>query len=180
MNKFEPFDLKITKLTGNNWDRTSPKHLLVQLMNGQENPRHSIENRIIVAFDKSPNSSIEFLRDNQGVIVKRLTKLAYNPYPFTHWLNDYECWGSIVLIKDGEYKPRTEYYEHSVGLGMREPEKAEFEHQIILEVAEKSGYLIRPNRLNPKAIGIDGELKIDITKLTGIDNEVEEKQLTLF
>ena len=142
MNKFEPFDLKITKLTGNNWDRKSPEHLLEQLMDNQGNPRHSIENRIIIAFDNSPSSDIEFLKKNEAVIINSLLKVAHKPYDYTYWLNEYDCWGSIYLIQEGEYRPSTEYYEHSIGLGMREPEKAEFERQIILKVGAKSGYLI--------------------------------------
>ena len=176
MDEFAPFDLKITKLTGGIWDRTNPKHLLKQLLDEQGNPRHSIENRIIIAFDKSANSSMTFLRKNEAAIIKALLKVAFNPYLYTYWLNEYECWGSIILIKEGEYHPSTEYYEHPIGLGMREPGKAEFERHIILEVAEKSGYRIRPNR-NPKEIGVDGELKIDVTKLQPIQKLKLEKQL---
>lgn len=178
MDKFEPFDLKITKLTGGIWDRTSPERLLAQLFERQGNPRHSIENRIIIAFDRSPNSSVSFLRKNEGVIIESLLEVALNPYPFTYWLTEYECWGSIILIKEGEYVATPEYYEHPIGLGLREPEKAELERQIVLKVSPKSNYRIRPNR-NPKTIGVDGELKININKLPIIQKLKFNKQLVL-
>lgn len=165
MDRFEVFDLKVTKLTGKVWDRTNPRRLLEQLFEKQGNPRHSVENRIFIAFDNSPTSAIEFLKKNRGVIVKALLKVALDPYPYTFWLSHYNCWASLVLVKEGEYEPQAEYYEHPIGLGMREREKAEFEHQVILEVSEKSGYRIRPNRLNPRKIGEDAELKIDTLKV---------------
>lgn len=168
MDRFEAFDLKITKLSGKDWDRTNPQRLLKQLFEKQGNPRYSIENRIFIAFDNSPTSHVKFFKKNKKVIVKALLKVALDPYSYTYWLSHYNCWASLVLIKEGEYEPyepQGKYHEHPIGLGMREREKAEFEHQVILEVSEKSGYRIRPNRLNPRKIGDDAELKIDTLKI---------------
>jgi hypothetical protein len=41
MEKFEKFDLKICKLTGEHWDRQDLRHLATQLMEEQGNARHS-------------------------------------------------------------------------------------------------------------------------------------------
>lgn len=178
MVKFEAFDLKITKLTGNNWDREDRKKLLVQLMNGQANPRHSIESRVTIAFDKSPNSSPEFVRLNKPIIVDALVEISRSPYEYSFWLASYRCWGSIYIFQFGEYQYLPDYYEHPIGGGLREPEKAEISKEIIEEAAIKSGFRIRPNR-NFKEIGKDGELKIDLSKLVHI-NETGESQLELF
>lgn len=178
MERFEAFDLKITKLTGNHWDRTNPQKLLMQLMNEQGNARHSIEPRIILAFDKSPSSSPEFIERNKALIIRVLVKIAISPYQYTYWLNCYDCWGCIYIFPLGSYIYDPDYYEHPIGLGMREQTKAELERIIIKEVALKSGFRIRPNR-NFKEIGKDGEIKIDIAKLAKI-NPPEEGQLKLW
>lgn len=178
MEKFEAFDLKITKLTGNSWDRTDMKNLLVQLINGQGNPRHSIENRIIIAFDKSPSSSIEFFKSNKDLIINALVTIAKSPYKYTYWLESHRCWGSIYLFQEGEYQYISEYHEHPIGLGLREPEKAEIANRIIREASVKSDFKIRPNR-NYKEIGKDAELKFDVSKLIRISKS-EEKQLSFF
>lgn len=177
MMQFEPFDLKLAKLTGNGWDRFNLRHLAEQLLDGQGNPRHSIENRIIVLFDRSPNSGVEFFKSNEAVIIKGLIEIAKNPCDFAYWIHKYECWVALYLIASGKYIPNPDYYEHPIALGFREPEKAEFEKELIVKVSPLCNFAIRPNR-QYKEIGKDGELKIDVEKLRHSQRE-SPKQLAM-
>lgn len=170
MEKFEPFDFKLTKLTGNQWDRLSMRHLLEQLLEMQGNPRHSIENRLILAFDRSVNSSVEFYKLNESIIIEALIQIALDPYQFTYWLYEFDCWGSIFVFPEGEYLKIEGYYEHPKGLGLREPDKAQYERELIKKASIRCDYRIKPNRQNPFAIGIDGELKIDVKQIKSLGN----------
>ncbi|GAI85708.1 unnamed protein product, partial [marine sediment metagenome] len=91
MDEYEPFDLKITKLTGTKWQRENAAALLRQLIAEQGKPRYSIENRIIIAFDRSLNSSVEFFQTNRSILLEALLNIAYNPYVFTYLLREYHC-----------------------------------------------------------------------------------------
>jgi len=149
-------------------------------MKEQGNPRYSIENRIILAFDRSPNSEARLFKANKELLINALIAIANDPYRFTYWLEEFEHWVAIKVFSQEDYEiPEgcQDYYEHSVGLGYREPDKGEFSKAIILEVAPLCDYKIKPWRVNPKAIGIDGELKIDLAKLR-IPKYI--KQLNLF
>jgi len=174
MDKYEPFDLKITKLTGIKWQRENVATLLRQLISEQGRPRYSVENRIISAFDRSLNSSLEFLQLNRNILLEALLNIAYNPYVFTYLLSEYHYWFGITLITNYHHIP--EYYEHCIGSGMREPEKAKFENELIREVALKSDGRIKYNA-NPKERGHDGDLLIDRGKIKDADAQIEPAPL---
>lgn len=171
MDRYEPFDLKITKLTGTEWHRDNAPALARQLITEQGKPRFSIENRMIIAFDQSRDSSVSFLRLNQSILVEALLSVAYKPYHFTHWLEEYGCWVSIVLITKYRYQ-QGKYYEHPIGAGMRESEKAEFETRLLQEATVKSGGLIKYNP-DTKQHGYDGDLYLDRQKLTDPHREIK-------
>ena len=162
--RFESFDLKITKLTGGRWDRENLHHLAQQLVENQGQPRASIENRIIICFN-SVSSDVNFLKDNQDLIILTLLELVENPYKFGCWLTKYQCWSIVALLKQGTYYDTTQglYYEHPIGLGLREPGKAAFENWLIRRVARMT------NRLQPnpdiRTHGNDGRLRIDREQL---------------
>ena len=162
MDKYEPFDLKITKLTGTKWQRENVAALLKQLFDEQGAPRYSVENRITIAFDRSLTSSAEFLRLNKDKCLEVLLSIAHNPYSFICWLQGYHCWGALALV--GNYRRGSKYYEHPLGYGLREPEKAEFENELIKEVEAKSGGIIKANP-DPKKHGNDGSIRIDKEKI---------------
>lgn len=170
MDRYEPFDLKITKLTGTDWQRDNVAALLRQLIKEQGKPRYSIENRIIMAFDRSLDSRVEFLRDNRNILLEMLLNIAYNPYAWTYWLNEYHSWFSITLVE--KYHRSGEYYEHSIGPGMREPRKAKFETELVREAALKSDGLIKFNP-NGEEHGHDGDLRIDRAKIKNADARIE-------
>jgi len=170
MNKYEPFDLKITKLTGAKWQRENVAALLKQLIAEQGKPRYSVENRIIIAFDRSADSSVEFLQLNKGILLEVLLNVAYNPYAFTYLLNAYHYWFSIPLVTN--YHRSRGYYEHPIGPGLREPEKAKFETELVREAALKSDGLIKFNP-NPKEHGHDGDLRINRAKIKNADAQTE-------
>jgi hypothetical protein len=168
MLTFERFDLKITKLTGNHWDRDDLRHLSCQLMEEQGNPRYSIENRIFLVFDRSPTSHVKFFEANRHLLLDALISISRNPYECTYWLEEFQCWTAIKVFSPAEYQIPNgleKYQEHPIGLGLRETDKAEFEKALVLEVAPLCNFKIKPWKINPKAIGIDGELKIDSNKL---------------
>lgn len=171
MERFEKFDLKICKLTGNHWDRRDLKHLATQLMEEQGNARHSIENRIILVFDKSPTSCVEFFKLNRQLLIDALINIAHNPTKYIYWLPKFECWVAIKLLQSSEYQlPNSlaSYYEHPIDLGMQERLKAGFERQLILDVSRLCNFKIRPDIFDPFIRGKDGELKIDSEQLKGM------------
>lgn len=165
MDKYEPFDLKVTKLTGKKWDRNNLAHLAEQLFEKQGKPRASIENRIIICFDESPSSSIEFLKANEDLIILSLLDLADNPYKYISWVERYKCWVGLILLEKNQYYNSSQgiYYEHSIGKGLREPVKAKFEESILKKVARMRTN-IKPNP-NTRAHGNDGQIRIDRTKI---------------
>jgi len=163
MEQREFFDLKITKLTKATWQREDLSILLKQLMNEQGRPRYSVENRIIISFDRSISSDIKFLRLNRDKLIEVLLNIAYNPYSFTYWLSEYRCWVAFALIQN--YRRSDEYHEHPLGSGLREPDKAEFANELIKEIEAKSGGIIKANP-NPKEHGRDGSIPIDREKLS--------------
>ena len=168
METYEPFDLKITKLTGQQWDRNDLAHLAEQLLESQGKPRTSIENRIVICFDESVSSATSFLKNNEDLIILTLLEIVDNPYKYTHWLQEYKCWCTIALIKRGKYYDNTEglYYEHPLGDGLREPGKAEFERYVLGKVARLRNNLRLAS--NARAHGIDGYIKLD---LAGVKNK---------
>lgn len=167
MDRYEPFDLKITKLTGTKWRRENVAALLRQLIEEQGKPRYSVENRIIIAFDRSIDSSVQFLRANKEILLEALLNIAYNPYVFTYRLD--RNWLSAVLIRN--YRHGQKYQHHSIGAGMREPEKAEFENELLQVAAQKSDGLIRYNP-DTKEHGHDGDLRINEAKIKAIDAQI--------
>lgn len=164
MERYEPFDLKIGKLTGDNWERINMTTLAKQLMARQGEPRASIENRIIILFDNSPNSSTRFLQNNRSLIVRALCNIAWRPYAFTRWVDKPNAWISLVLLKQGNYHIETRYYEHSIGIGLREPDKAQFEFELLEEMTNITGGLIKHNPTQ-KEHGYDGDLLLDVTQI---------------
>ena len=162
--EYEPFDLKIGKLTGSNWERIDMTVLSNQLMAKQGKPRSSVENRIIVLFDKSQSSSTHFLQTNRSLIVRALSNVAWRPYAFTHWVDKPNAWVSLVLIEQGNYHMETQYYEHSIGLGVREPDKAQFEFELLEEMTEITGGLIKHNPIRTEH-GYDGDLLVDVAEI---------------
>jgi hypothetical protein len=168
MERFEKFDLKICKLTGEHWDRQDLRHLATQLMEEQGNARHSIENRVILVFDKSPTSRVEFFELNRQLLIEALISIAHNPTEYTYWLPKFECWIAIKLFQKDEYQlsdDLADYYQHPIDLGMRERLKAAFERKLVLDVSRLCDFKIRPNIYDPFVRGKDGELKIDSEKL---------------
>lgn len=164
---YEPFDFKVTKLTGQQWDRNNLAHLAEQLLERQGKPRASIENRIVICFDESTSSDVSFLKESKDLIILTLLDILDDLYKCTYWLQGYQCWCAIALIKKGRYYDTSqgEYHEHPVGQGLREPEKARFEVAILQKVA-RMRHNIRLNP-DPKAHGNDGQVKIDRTRLRG-------------
>lgn len=178
MEKFEPFDLKIGKLSGNRWDRQNHSRLLQQFLDEQGLPRYSIEPRIVIVFDKSKTSDMPFLVLNKKIIINALLKIAYNPYKYSHWLDKYGCWGSLFIIPEGQYEKGKDYYEHPLGIGIRETDRAQFSRQVLMEVCHQGGGRIKLNP-NYKEHGKDGELMIDLERLKN-NGKIQPKQLELF
>jgi hypothetical protein len=164
MQKYEPFDLKIGKLTGTAWNRDDMNNLSHQLIVYQGSHRSSIENRIIILFDKSQSSSLAFFQKNRSLIMIALYNIARNPYAFTHWIDYPNTWCSLVLIEQGSYQLEQHYYEHPLGPGLREPDKAQFEFNILKEISRGSGGLIKYNP-DPKVHGYDGDILLDANKI---------------
>lgn len=165
VDRYEPFDLKITKLTGKQWDRVNMQNLALQLMQFQGQPRASVENRIIIIFDNSPTSDIDFMRSNRQLLIKGLLNIAWNPYSFLRGLDPLDIWIGLVLIPETDYCRLPKYYEHPIGLGLREGGKAVFEFSLLQEIEKLSGSLIKYNR-NSKEHGYDGDLLVDREKIT--------------
>jgi len=170
MDRYEPFDLKITKLTGTKWQRENVAALLRQLIEEQGKPRYSVENRITIAFDRSLDSRVQFFQLNKGILLEVLLNIAHNPYVFTYLLSDYHCWFSITLVRN--YHRGSKYHEHPIGSGLREPEKAQFENELVREAALKSDGLIKFNP-NPKEHGHDGDIRIDRAKIKDADAQIK-------
>lgn len=168
MDRHEPFDLKITKLTGTKWQRENVAALLKQLIEEQGKPRYSVENRIIIALDGSIDSGVQFLRLNRDILLEALLNIAYNPYLFTFQLGG--NWFSIALVRN--YHRGHKYHHHPIGTGMREPQKADFEDKLVQVAAQKSDGLIRYNP-NIKEHGCDGYLRIDRAKIKNADTQNE-------
>lgn len=166
MEKYEPFDLKITKLTGLEWQRGNVASLLRQLITEQGKPRYSVENRVIIAFDKSLDSSVEFLQGNRSLLLEVLLNIAYNPYAFTYRLKEYHSWFAITLVR--QYRRSADYHEHPIGPGMREPGKAVFETELLREASLRSGGRLRANP-ETEEHGHDGDLRIDRSKVKNAD-----------
>jgi hypothetical protein len=168
VDQFVPFDLKITKLTGYHWDRINLRHLAEQLLEEQGKHRRSIENRIVVCFDGSVSSGIQFLKANEDTIISSLVNVFHEPYRYIYWLDSYQCWCGIVLLKRGQYYDNTAnvYSAHPLGQGLREPDKAKFEHYILQKIARIT-HNIRCE-LNPKLHGVDAYIKLDEAKLRGV------------
>jgi len=161
MEQFEPFDLKIAKLSGATWNRESPVALATQLYQKQGRFRASLENRIFILFDNSLTSSVEFLRAHRDILVKALLNVAHRPYSFTCYLPIGDIWASILLLRESDYRRGGwGYYHHPIGDGMREMGKADFENILIRDVAALSGGLLRHNA-NKIEHGYDGDLLID-------------------
>lgn len=159
MERYEPFDLKIGKLTGTNWDRGNMTNLAKQLMAEQGEPRASIENRIVILFDRSTSSSIYFLQKNRALILQALSNIVWRPYAFTHWIKP-KVWCSLILVGEGQYNQESKYYEHPIGIGLREPQKANFEFNLVQEMARISGGLLKCNP-EQEEHGHDGDLLLD-------------------
>lgn len=153
-----PFDLKICKLTGYNWNRGDLRQLAIQLLEKQGEYRKSVENRIVVIFDWSKTSSTKFLRANKQLLHDKLLEVVLNFDEHCLWIDKFECWQCIILIRPDEYEPDETYYEHSIGSGLRERGKAIFEDELLREVAAESNGLLRVNP-NHKEHGVDGWIK---------------------
>lgn len=151
-----PFDLKICKLTGEDWNRDDVSQLARQLLEKQGEYRYSIENRVIIIFDRSENSSVKFLKVHESLLVERLVEFFRNPLNYIHLFDDIKCWQAIIMIHPSEYESQDAYYEHSLGEGLREPGKAEYENYLLKAVAEKvDNLIVNPNN---KEHGLDGWL----------------------
>ncbi len=156
----DAFDLKISKLTGSRWTRTDLPLLGKELLEGQGKERYSIENRIMVLFDGANTSKTSFFKKHESLICERLLAYINDPYPQTVWLTSYNCWQGVILIPPTEFTNEDEYYEHSIGKGLREPLKAEFHQEVLHKVEEMSGGLMKANP-NYKEHGKDGWVDIN-------------------
>lgn len=156
-----PFDLKFCKLEAPKWNRTNLRALAQQLFEQQGNPRFSIENRIIIAFDKSTTSSTFFLRCNEGIMLIKVMDMIRNPekYWYKIYVNGKEILACVILIKENEYIKMSEIYEHPIGDGLREERKAVFAHRFLKHISWLTEGRIEPYS-NPKEHGIDGYIDL--------------------
>jgi hypothetical protein len=152
-----PFDLKIGKLQGLQWERKDFRKLAEQLMQNQGSYRYSLENRLFILFDKSTTSSTTFLKWNEVIILREIMKMLEKPenYWFTFNINGQKMLSCIILIPQEKYVTFCEESEPTIGKGMREDDKAKFAHQILTHINWVSNGQIEPYN-NPKEHGIDG------------------------
>jgi hypothetical protein len=163
---YEVFDLKVCKLANDplRWDKSDIGHLARQLLENQGSARYSVENRVIVIFDGANSSKVDFFKKYESLIVDRVVAFVENPYDRCVWLNDYKCWQGIVIIPPTDFENTPVYYEHSIGVGMREYSKALFHQKLLNAIEKRSNGKMRVN-LNHKEHGNDGILDIDRSKI---------------
>jgi hypothetical protein len=156
-----PFDLKFGKLEGINWDRDKPIVLARQLYERQGLERYSVENRIFILFDKSTTSSVLFLRLNELVMMQRLIDAIRTP--LWRWLKlrvgEQRVVCTPILIRQGEYRQIEETYQHPLGEGFREEDKASYATQFLIRVSRVSDGLLEVNT-NTKEHGLDCWVKL--------------------
>jgi hypothetical protein len=152
-----PFDLKISKLQGPQWERENLRKLAEQLMQNQGEFRYSLENRLFILFDRSSTSSVDFLKRNEVIILREIMTMLQNPkeYWFNLKIGEQNIFTCVILIPETKYIKIFEQTEHSLGEGLREKEKAEFAHKILTHITWVSDGKIEPCE-NPKEHGIDG------------------------
>ena len=148
-----PFDLKITKLEGENWERENIHGLAQQLYDDQGECRESIENRITIVFDRSTTSSVSYFKKHKPILLYRLITECYEAKNWV-WVTKHKVWHCVVMIPEIE-DTEVEYSEHIIGYGLREKEKADFEYELLNEVAECSNGIMTVNP-NKKEHGVDG------------------------
>lgn len=148
-----PFDLKITKLEGENWERQNIQQLAQQLYDYQGECRLSIENRITVVFDRSTTSSVAYFQKHKPILLYRLITECYEAQNWV-WVSEYKVWHCVLMIPNIEDTP-VEHSQHIIGYGLREEEKADFETQLLIEVAQCSNEIMTVNP-NHKEHGVDG------------------------
>ena len=165
-----PFDFKVTKLEHSHWDRSNEHNLAKELIEQQGSSRINIDNRIIIAFDKSTNSSVTFFNQNRSVITTKILQMLKDPEQFWH---QFEIDGKkilvcLILIKENEYQTLNEIpSEHPIGDGIREPDKAEWSHEFLHHMAWISDGLITPNE-NPYEKGVDGYITLPLTLIVKV------------
>jgi len=164
-----PFDLKITKLQHNHWHRKDVKQLAKELLKDQGKYRYSIENRLVIVFDGSVTSDVLFFKKYRSLLIYVLLQACYNPRKHWFFLPEYKTWQCIILIPPLRNNVSQEHHEHSIGPGVREHEKAEFENRLLQEVAKCSNGLLEVNP-NSKQHGVDGWIWLPSAMLA------EEKQ----
>ncbi len=152
-----PFDLKICKLEGIDWNRNNLKVLATQLYERQGKYRASFENRLFVCFDKSTTCSVAFQKLNEILILQKIIQVVENPleYWFKITANSQEYLTCVILLSEGEYKQSPERNEHIIQLGLSEPDKAEFAHKILTHINWVTDGKIEPHP-NTKLHGCDG------------------------
>jgi len=153
-----PFDFKVTKLEHSNWNRNNENVLAEELMVQQGSARAHIDNRIIIAFDKSTTSSVNFLNHNRAIMVHKFLQMLND---LEHYWHKIEIDGRkvlvcLILIREGEYHKVDEPpHEQQIGDGLREPDKAQWSHEFLQHISWISDGLVKPHD-NPFERGIDG------------------------
>ena len=151
------FDLKILRLWGDNWKRENDPLLAKQLLDKQGSYRTSIENRLYIIFDKSPNAKVRLLQLNEEKMKKKLYDVCSNPQKHWFYIEYYRVWACIIWFKRGEYKQSIIDYNleyHPLGNGLREREKSDFEHDFLIKAAVIINNLTV--NANKKEYGVNG------------------------
>ena len=163
-----PFDFKITKLEHSNWNRENLYILATQLIQQQGTARFHLDNRIIIAFDKSTTSSLAFIERNERIILEKLIQMLKEPekYWYRILVGTEKLFVCVLLIKEGEYYKLSENYEHTIKDGLVEEDKAQFAHKFLQHAEWVSDGLIKPHS-NPKEKGIDGWILLPTNLLEG-------------
>lgn len=156
-----PFDLKLSKLTGRFWNRRNLKSLATQLLENQGEPRSSIENRITVLFDGSKDSSVDFFKRNEDIIIRKVVEAISDTRLWHKVFGTYQC---VILIKPSEYKGGVVYREHPIGEGLREKDKAKYHSELVRRIAKLSNGLVEANP-EEEEHGVDGWVWLPISLL---------------
>lgn len=164
--KYIPFDLKITKLTGKSWTRSDNSVLAEELLDSQGKDRESIENRVIICFNHSYTSDVTFLIKCEPLILKKLERIVKNPSKYVHRV--YGTYQLIVMIQRAEWRQYSEkgtdddnYNEFDEGKGLRDISKAEWSNELVEKLHQRMGMLILPNP-NQKEHGCDFVMLMDV------------------
>jgi len=156
---YVPFDLKVSKLTGKHWSRSSNEELAEQLLDEQGADRNSVENRFVVVFNHSTTSDVRFLEECEPLIIKKFVKVCKNPHKYVHRV--WNTWQFVIVIQRSEWRQYSErgldddqYDEFSEGKGLRDRSKADWSNDLVEKIHKIIGQKLLPNP-NKREHGVD-------------------------